>query len=161
MYTIVSLRSMNKQVPLCAFQMALLVFYWTVIHFPASWCDWSRNKRKRTVKSQNRPIHTEMNKTRLLLPNRSGKLYISARTSPLVRCVVEKADFNQWAGANRQRWQPPIGQHGLTGQSGARGGMSWTNSSRHRAQPAENGDMSPSLPRRLLHQAPLHVDLHT
>ena len=161
MYTIVSLRSMNKHVPLCAFQMALLVFYWTVIHFPASWCDWSRNKRKRTVKSQNRFIHPEMNKTRLLLPNRSGKLYISARTSSLARCVVEKADFNQWEGANRQRWQPPIGQHGLTGQSGARGGMSWTNSSRHRAQPAENGDMSPSLPRRLLHQAPLHVDLQT
>ena len=49
---------------LCAFQKAVLVFYWTVIHFPASWCDWSCNKRKRTVKSQNCFIHPEMNKIR-------------------------------------------------------------------------------------------------
>ena len=152
---------MNKQVSLCAFskgRFSLLLngdslssfLMWLIMQQTETNCQKSKSF-----------IHREMNRTRLMLLNRSDKLYISTRTSSLARCVVEKADFNQWEGANRQRWQPPIGQHGLTGQSGARCGMSWTNSSRHRAQPAENGDMSPSLPRRLLHQAPLHVDLHT
>ena len=151
---------MNHQVSLCAFskgRFSLLLngdslssfLMWLIMQQTETNCQKSKSS-----------IHREMNRTRLMLPNRSDKLYISTRTSSLARCVVEKADFNQWEGANRQRWQPLIGQHGLTGQSGARCGMSWTNSSRHRAQPAENGDMSPSLPCRLLHQAPLHDDLH-
>ena len=75
------------------------------------------------------------------------------------KCVVEKADCSQWSVANRQPWQRLIGPHGLNSQSKAQDEELSTNERGHRAQPAENGDMSPSLPSPSPHSAPLLVDL--
>ena len=59
---------------------------------------------------------------------------------------MEKADCGQWCEANRQPWQRLIGPHGLASQSEAQDEELSANERGHGAQPAENGDMSPSLP---------------
>ena len=126
-----------------------------MFHFPVS-C----NNRKSSVKTVASHNVLWWDDIRLIYcsTDRGGNLPGSSNSFS-GKCVVEKADCSQWSVANRQPWQRLIGPHGLNSQSKAQDEELSTNERGHRAQPAENGDMSPSLPSPSPHSAPLLVDL--